>query len=89
MASLLGISLEDSIFIITQHCGVTHALCVQLMLNMKVVEFLPDSQMLHGPGGMLGNLQQAHNRSQQLPGSTTQVIIISDLFHTSFFIHTV
>ncbi|KAM5547802.1 transcriptional corepressor LEUNIG-like [Rosa sericea] len=26
-------------------------------------------QMLHGtPGGMLGNLQQAHNRSQQLPG---------------------
>lgn len=88
MASLLGISLEDSIFTITQHCGVTHALCVQLMLNMKVVELLPDSQMLHGtPGGMLGNLQQAHNRSQQLPGST-QVIIISDLFHTSFFIHT-
>ncbi|CAL2275080.1 unnamed protein product [Prunus armeniaca] len=33
----------------------------------------PPRQMLHGPGGMLGNLQQAHNRSQQLPGSTQDI----------------
>lgn len=42
---------------------------------MKAVELLPYSQMLHGtPGGMLGNLQQAHNRNQQHPG-LMQVII--------------
>ncbi|KAM1046797.1 hypothetical protein EV1_025997 [Malus domestica] len=34
----------------------------------------PPGQMLHGtPGGVLGNLQQPHSRSQQLPGSSQDI----------------
>lgn len=53
---------------------------------MKVVELLPFSQMLHGtPGGMLGNLQPAHNWSQQFP-ALMQVLSLS-LHPTEFDPH--
>lgn len=54
---------------------------------MKVVELLPYSQMLHGtPGGMLGNLQQAHNRSQQLPGLMQVIIVVESISYFVFIL---